>query len=239
MSRSGTRIVAFWHVLVQTRSLSRVGSIAGAMLLLVLAVPLDSGAQTYLADTGLADMLGPHGDGARGCAVCHASRSGHSATEPAPGSDGNVTPLWGAGNSPDYGAAVSIAEEAHFVDISSSPQPYAGREVNGVLLCLSCHDGNLTPQNMLQSWSYEHQVGLLALTPFRTQKIASLLTRGEAPVEDHPIGMGAPINPGGGLVFSEGKFSVVPDSPYAKFIANYGFPSLVSGRRSSAYGVSN
>jgi len=84
---------------------------------------------------------------------------------------------------------------------------------------------------MLQSWSYEHQVGLLALTPFSTQKISSVLTRGEAPVEDHPIGVGAPISPGGGLVFSEGKFSVVPNSPYAQFIANYGWPSLMPGKR--------
>ena len=239
MNRYGIRIVAFWHVLVGTRSLSRFVGVATAMLLLVLAVPLSSGAQTYPANVSLADMLGPHGDGARGCTVCHASRSGHSVEEAIQGSDGNVTPLWGATNGPDYGAAVSIAEEAHFVDISSSPQPYAGREVNGVLLCLSCHDGNLTPQNMLQSWSYEHQVGLLTLTPFSSQKIASLLTRDEAPVEDHPIGFGAPINPGGGLVFSEGKFSVVANSPYAQFIANYGFPSLASGRRSSAYGMSN
>jgi hypothetical protein len=206
---------------------------------LLLAVPPDSGAQTYPANVALADMLGPHGDGARGCAVCHASRSGHSAAETAQGSDGNVTPLWGAGGSPDYGAAVSLAEETHFVDMSSSPLPHAGREVNGVLLCLSCHDGNLTPHNMLQSWSYEHQVGLLALTPFGSQKIPSLLTREEAPVEDHPIGLGAPINPGGGLVFSEGRFNVVPNSPYAQFIANYGFPSLASGKRSSAYGVTN
>jgi hypothetical protein len=125
------------------------------------------------------------------------------------------------------------------VDVRSAPLPGGNREVNGVLLCLSCHDGNLTPQNMLQSWSYEHQVGLLALTPFSLQKIPSLLSRDEAPMDDHPIGPAAPINPGGGLVFSEGKFSVVPNSPYAQFIANYGWPSLAPGKRSSAYGVSS
>ena len=239
MSRSGTRIVSLWTVLVQTHNLSKFGGIASAMLILMLSMPVDSRAQTYPADAALADMLGPHGDGARGCAVCHASRSGQSVAEASDGRENNVTALWGEGSSPDYGTAVSLADEAHFVEMKSSPQPYAGREVNGVLLCLSCHDGNLTPHNMLQSWSYEYQVGLLALTPFSSQKVRSLLTRDEAPVEDHPIGIGAPINPGSGLVFSEGKFSVVPNSPYAQFIANYGFPSLAAGRRSSAYGVSN
>ncbi len=238
MSRSANRIVVCLHVLERTRTRSRFVCIAAAMLLF-LVVPLGSSAQTYPPDTALADLLGPHGDGPRGCAVCHASRSGYSAVESSEGSENNLTPLWGADGSPDYGAAVSLAEETHFVNVSSSPQPYASREVSGVLLCLSCHDGNLTPQNMLQSWSYEYQMGLLALTPFSTQKIPSLLTRDEAPVEDHPIGVGAPINPGGGLVFSEGKFSVVPNSPYAQFIANYGWPSLASGTRSSAYGLSN
>jgi len=238
MSRSGNHIAVFEEGFVRTHNLLRFVSIAAAMLLFLLAVSSDSRAQTYPADVALADMLGPHGDGARGCAVCHASRSGNSVVETSE-SESMVTPLWGAGSSPDYGAAVSLVEETHFVNVSSSPQVYAGREVTGVLLCLSCHDGNLTPHNMLQSWSYEHQVGLLALTPFSTQKIPSLLTRDEAPLEDHPIGVGAPINPGGGMVFSEGKFSVVPNSPYAQFIANYGWPSLAPGKRSSAYGVSS
>ena len=60
----------------------------------------------------------------RGCTLCHASRWGHS-LEASHGSENNVTPLWGAGSSPDYGAAVSLAEESHFVDVNSSPQPYA------------------------------------------------------------------------------------------------------------------
>jgi len=235
MNRSGTRILACGHFLVGTHYLASFVGIATATLLLLLVMSPDSTAQTYPAGLALADMLGPHGDSARGCAVCHATRSGHS-IEPGEGGENNATPLWGEGSSPDYGAAVFLAEENHFVDVKSSPQPNAGREVNGVLLCLSCHDGNLTPQNMLQSWSYEYQMGLLALTPFSSQKIPSLLTREEAPVEDHPIGVGAPINPGGGLVFSEGKFSVLPNSAYAQFIANYGWPSL---SRSSAYGVNN
>ena len=108
----------------------------------------------------------------------------------------------------------------------------------GILVCLSCHDGNLTPYNMMQSWSYEHQVGLLGRTQFSTQKIPSLLGRDEAPLEDHPIGPYAPINPGGGLVFSNGKFSVVPNSPYAHFIENYGWPSLAP-RTHSEVGVTS
>jgi len=106
-------------------------------------------------------------------------------------------------------------------------------------VCLSCHDGNLTPHNMMQSWSYEHQVGLLGSTQFSVKKIPSLLGREEAPLEDHPIGPNARINTGSGLIFSEGKFSVIPNSPYAKFIENYGWPSLAPGKRTKSVGVNN
>jgi hypothetical protein len=34
----------------------------------------------------------------------------------------------------------------------------AETEVGGVLLCISCHDGNLTPQNMLANDPYEHRL---------------------------------------------------------------------------------
>jgi hypothetical protein len=235
MSRPDSRTVAFLWAPMRSRSRSRWVAFAASILLL-LAVSPRGEAQTYPA---LAEVLGPHGDRSRGCAICHASRSARSGIALENASENTDQFLWGASGSPDYGAAVSLAEGTRFVEMRSTALPNGNREVSGVLVCLSCHDGNLTPENMLQSWSYEHQVGLLALTPFSTQKIPSLLSRDEASVEDHPIGMGAPINPGGGLVFSEGKFSVVPNSPYAQFIANYGFPSLTSGRRSSAYGVSS
>ena len=232
MSRSDNRTVQFLRAFLPTHDRRQFGVFAAPLLLLILAASLVGEAQAPV-DSLLADMLGPHGDGARGCAVCHVSRSAPSGVD---SGATNTTFLWGPDSNPDYGAPVSLTEGPQLVDVRSAPLPGGNREVNGVLLCLSCHDGNLTPQNMLQSWSYEYQMGLLALTPFSSQKIPSLLTREEAPVEDHPIGVGAPINPGGGLVFSEGKFSVLPNSAYAQFIANYGWPSL---SRSSAYGVNN
>ena len=35
------------------------------------------------------------------------------------------------------------------------------QEVGGILLCLSCHDGNVTPTNMMANQSYEQRIGLL------------------------------------------------------------------------------
>lgn len=234
MTRSDTRIVAFVRVLPWTRNLSKFEVTIAAILLLLARGAF---AQSLSLDAGVVDLLGPHGDGARGCAVCHAPRSGQTASAQAEASTSPATFLWGSNGIPDYGAAVTLQDGTRWTEV----RPAAGesREVTGVLLCLSCHDGNLTPHNMLQSWSYEYQVGLLALTPFRRQKIPSLLGRDEEGAYDHPIGASAPINPGGGLVFSNGAFTVLPHSPYAQFIANYGWPSLAPGKRSSAYGVSS
>jgi len=180
-------------------------------------------------------MLGPHNEGARGCTLCHASRSaaGVSAEEA-----GGESFLWGTSNL-SYGESIPLADGSHFVEVRPSSFAGGSQEVTGVLVCLSCHDGNLTPYNMMQSWSYEHQVGLLGVTPYRNQKIPSLLGREEAPLEDHPIGQNARINPGGGLIFSNGTFSVIPNGPYAQFVANYGWPSLAPGLRTKSIGVTN
>jgi hypothetical protein len=233
MTRSDTRIVAFVRVLHWTRNLSKFVITTVAALLLVVT---GASAQSLPTDAGVADLLGPHSDGARGCAVCHASRSAQAAPAQAEAMASAPAFLWGSNRAPDYGSAVPLADGARWAEV----RPAAGEshEVTGVLLCLSCHDGNLTPHNMLESWSYEYQVGLLAQTQFRSQKIPSLLGRDEEPANDHPIGGSAPINPGGGLVFSNGTFAVLPHSPYAQFVANYGWPSLAPGKRSSAYGVS-
>ncbi len=234
MNRSGSAIVAFVRVLPWTRNLSKFVLTTVAALFLFGTTAT---AQSLPMDAGVADLLGPHSDGARGCAVCHSSRSAQAAPAQAEAMDRVSAFLWGSNNGPDYGAAVPLADGARWTEVHRAAGE--SREVTGVLLCLSCHDGNLTPHNMLQDWSYEHEVGLLDQTPFRNQKVPSLLGRDEEGAYDHPIGASAPINPGGGLVFSNGTFTVLPNSPYAQFIANYGWPSLAPGMRSSAYGVSS
>lgn len=224
MTRSGSVMVAFRPVRLRTRNRSTFVGIV-AWLLISLAASFGAAAQSLPADAGIADLLGPHSDGARGCAVCHASRSARPFPEEGRNARGSIF-LWGPDSAPEYLAAVPTAH--------TTPP-----EVAGVLVCLSCHDGNVTPHNMLQPWSYEYEIGMLDDTPFRNQKVPSLLGRDEEGSYDHPIGSSAPINPGGGLVFSNGTFSVIPNSPYAAFIANYGWPSLAPGKQSSAYGLSS
>ena len=80
------------------------------------------------------------------------------------------------------------------------------QEVGGILLCLSCHDGNVTASNMMQNRSYEQQIGLLTNTTYGSQKIPTLLgndgTAAGNYTNDHPVGQNATISTGSGLVWA-------------------------------------
>jgi len=221
MKRSGT--------VVLPRVLLRRYGLLQNMAALFLVLCASGAAQTEPVSNALADLLGPHNEGARGCTLCHASRS--AAGDSTDDANGQSF-LWGTSNL-SYSESIPLVDGSHFVELRPASVSGANQEVTGVLICLSCHDGNLTPYNMMQSWSYEQQVGLLQSTAYGQAKIPSLLGREEAPLEDHPIGQNARINAGSGLVFSNGTFSVIPNSPYAAFVANYGWPSLAPGQAKS------
>ena len=87
---------------------------------------------------------------------------------------------------------------------SSACQHIAGgTEVGGILLCLSCHDGNVTAKNMMVNQSYEQRIGLLTNTPM-ARAIPTLLgndgTMAGNYTNDHPVGQIATISTVSGLV---------------------------------------
>src|SRR5579864_502289 len=148
MTRSDTRIVAFVRVLPGTHNLTRLFGAVVSVLVLLLAAAVGGAAQAYPSASGVADLLGPHSDGARGCAVCHASRSAAASSEQGEGTGSVATYLWGSSSAPQYGVAVALADDARSVEVRPAAVSGRRQDVTGVLLCLSCHDGNLTPHNM-------------------------------------------------------------------------------------------
>ncbi len=186
-------------------------------------------------------ILGAHDDGGRGCRMCHTPHTPSLATKPEANAEDQEVALWGQSVSPDYGATLRFGDSDNYVEISPSLGLSASEEIIGVLLCLSCHDGNLTPQNMMSSQSYARKMGLLQnppLQPIPTFLSDDGLSMGEMSI-DHPLGTEATIPLVDGLVFSNGMFSVVPGSPYARFVANYGFPALAPGKRLMPYGINS
>jgi len=187
------------------------------------------------------DVLGAHSNQGRGCAGCHAPHSGSFGSGHGGASDAGSYALWGQDASPLYGKSFAFGDNGKYVEVMPSGIASGSQEVGGILLCLSCHDGNLTAQNMMQNWSYEQQIGLLTNTTYGSQHIPTLLgndgTSAGNYTNDHPVGLNATISSGSGLVWANNTFSVTPSSPFATFVANYGWPALAPGKWSSPWGI--
>ena len=179
-----------------------------------------------------ADVLGAHDDGGRGCLGCHAPHNDASELK-----SRVETGLWGGGVFPEYGQLLKLEQGDHSIEISPNGLATEGSEVSGILLCISCHDGNITPQNMAATRSYEQRIG--ALSEAGRMPVRSFLGDDVFGTHliDHPLGVSATIATGYGLEFADGKFSVKPDTPYARFVANYGWPTLSPRNRSNPYGL--
>src|SRR5579859_747730 len=188
------------------------------------------------------DVLGAHNNGGRGCAGCHAPHSGSFGSGHAGGPDAGSYALWGQDASPLYGKSVAFGDNGDYVELLPSGIASGDQEVCGILLCLSCHDGNLTQSNMMLNQSYEQKIGLLTNTAYGAGKIPTLLGNDGSGAgnytNDHPVGQNANISTKQpGLVFANNVFTVTPGSQYAQFVANYGWPALAPGKWSNPYGV--
>ena len=215
-------------------------ALAVILLLVVVAAPRALAQCVDCGSSPAADILGPHSGAGRGCGSCHASHSPSPGSERGGAAETGVA-LWGEDGSP-YGSTVLFGDPGNYVEVQPSRVSSADHEVMGILLCLSCHDGNLTPQNMMPIQSYVHRMGFLRNTPVGRQAIPTLTDESSASISyrfEHPLGADATIRLDDGLVFTNGVFSVVPGSPYARFAANYGLPSLATGGQSLAFGVNS
>lgn len=204
----------------------------------------------FLASAGLAlgqnysspiDVLGAHNNNGRGCAGCHSPHSGSFGSGHGGAADAGSYALWGQDASPLYGATIKFGDNGSYVEVLPSGISSGSQEVGGILLCLSCHDGNVTQHNMMVNQSYEQRIGMLSTT-YGSQPIPTLLgndgTTAGNYTNDHPVGQNANISSGSGLVFANNVFTVTPGTPYATFVTNYGWPALAPGKWSNPYGVS-
>ncbi len=203
-------------------------------------------AQTYTGGatggfTGI-DKLGAHQNGGRGCVGCHAPHSG------AWGNGGNAiggtvtmsdtgnVALWGQDIGPLYTlASINTGGGDFDVNISATASEAV---YSGVILCLSCHDGNVARGGMMQNASYEQT---LAGFPagYGPGVIPTLLGNDKSGtagnyLNDHPIGEKANIGALGlgsrvilSTCTSHGVSSpcvaIDPaNTQYTNFVTNYG-----------------
>jgi hypothetical protein len=200
------------------------------------------------------DVLGAHNNGGRGCAGCHQPHSGSFGSGQKGAADAGSYALWGQDASPLYGQTIAFGDGGAYTEVMPATITGGGAEVGGILLCLSCHDGNLTARNMMANQSYEQAIGLLTNTAYGSQPIPTLLgndgTTAGNYSNDHPVGQKATLvsygnviqGAGQGIVYTAGgsqggTFTVTPGTPYGNFVANYGFPALAPGKWSAPFGV--
>src|ERR1035438_5200919 len=114
------------------------------VVMFVLAVGGLVMAQNYSSPI---DVLGAHNNNGRGCAGCHQPHSGSFGYSHKGVADTGTYALWGQDASPLYGATVSFGDNGSYTEVLPNGIATGTQEVGGILLCLSCHDGNVTAHN--------------------------------------------------------------------------------------------
>ena len=177
------------------------------------------------------DVLGAHLNYGRGCAACHAPHSGVYGNGNAKTADptaGNIA-LWGEDVSSLYGKTITTGQSEHgnAVEVLPTSLSAGTPDVAGVLMCLSCHDGNYAQGAMMKNQVYE----TLPASYGTSNKIPTLLgndgTGTGNYLNDHPVGLNAVMTCGGTYdwdctISAAGKVQMTGANS-SKFVTNYGF----------------
>jgi hypothetical protein len=180
-----------------------------ALCVLVMATLALAQNPTYTQGTGITgiDKLGAHQNGGRGCVGCHAPHSGArgnggnagtGAVETTDVATGNFA-LWGQDLSPLYSKTLAFGDEGEFA-ITFGANFAANDEavVTGVMMCLSCHDGNIAKGAMMTNYAYEQRANLLPANAYGTANHIPTLLGNDGTTagnyeNDHPIGPSATL----------------------------------------------
>lgn len=189
-------------------------------------------AQNYSPTT---DVLGAHNNHGRGCAGCHAPHSG-------PRGNGLATTdqstkwvaLWGQDVAPLYTQTFGFGDNGNFTFVApnglSGDSHLGGNDprVGGLLLCLSCHDGNLAKGTMMQNQVYE-----TLPAGYGTAAIPTLLGNDYTLAgysNDHPVGENAVVGCGGTYDWdcTSSNGTITMNGPQSSiFLTNYGFTASI------------
>lgn len=226
------------------------------MFVVVFAAGM-AAAQTYSGNSlnGLTgyDILGAHQNGGRGCAGCHAPHSG------AAGGGGNAIANAAAFNDPQSGSVALFGQDVTPLfgytltmgngiveNLPANGPAYTTQtaELEGIMMCLACHDGVVAKGQMMNGQSWEQRMGLLPSAVYGTRPIPTLLGNDSGNgntsgyLNDHPVGVNATLaavgvwtnnatTTGLTIVTSGGAISsITPANQYVNFVTNYGYPAI-------------
>jgi len=198
------------------------------VLIGVLAAATFASAQVNSTWSSPTDVLGAHLVYGRGCVACHSPHSGARgngiATTDATSGD---AALWGANVVPYYSQTFAFGDAGGF-PVTTPANMAAGVHdpTVGIMLCLSCHDGNIAKNAMMTGQTVEvipnayggHAPTWLGNEPGGTTNDYK---------NDHPVGPLATIGCGGpynwDCTIAGGKLVAPAGSHFAQFQKDYGF----------------
>jgi len=179
--------------------------------------------------TPTTDVLGAHLNYGRGCAACHAPHNGALGNGADKSGDlkGGTSILWGQ----DVGALYSVTittgstnGTTGYVEVLPASMAAGTPDVNGLITCLSCHDGNYAKGAMMQNAVYE----TLPSTYGTYNTVPTLLgaATSEGYLATHPVGLNAAISCGApwnwDCTITNGVISMTGTNS-ANFVKDYGF----------------
>jgi len=187
------------------------------------------------APTG--DVLGAHLNYGRGCAACHAPHSGQAGNGAAHTQTVANSYLWGQDTQALLGQTIVFSGTT--VELLPATLAAGTPDVSGVLMCLSCHDGNFATGAMMKNVVYEN----VAVTGKYGPNPIPTLMGNEAGLgvgnylANHPVGLNAAVSCGGQYNWdcteTNGKISMNgPNS--SQFVKNYGFFVSLSAYNNTA-----
>ncbi|MFZ0309232.1 MAG: hypothetical protein WAL89_13755 [Candidatus Sulfotelmatobacter sp.] len=198
--------------------------------LMILAVAAFAAAQI---GPPTSDVLGAHLNYGRGCAGCHAPHNGAMGNGNDKSGDltGGTSILWGQDVGALFGKVIITggtgkATGNGYTETLPASMAAGTPDVNGLLTCLSCHDGNYAEGAMMKDAIYE----TLPNTYGTYNTIPTLLGAGknvEGYLATHPVGLNATIGCGGQwnwdcTISASGTVQMTgPNS--SQFVNNYGF----------------
>jgi hypothetical protein len=216
-----------------------------ALLVTLFAIQVGMAQNVVLA----MDVLGAHNNSGRGCAGCHAPHSGARGAGGNAGSGGAVTdPLSGTGAlfaqdlSPFFVAnwnaafgdsgTYQVNPGADGVTDTGAAYTQLG-EVEHILMCLACHDGNVAKGAMMTGKLWEASLLPAGVYGPAVASIPTLLGNDGSSLgqynNDHPVGVKANWGALGlSTYFTAASVTSLgaPSGAYANFTSNYGFPAL-------------
>jgi hypothetical protein len=181
--------------------------------------------------TPTTDVLGAHLNYGRGCAACHAPHSGafgNGNNKSGDTTTGNVA-LWGEDVGNLYGKPIVTGQMdngASYTETLPTALTATTPDVGGVLMCLSCHDGNYAQGAMMKNKVYESLP-----STYGTGTIPTLLgndgTGTGNYLNDHPVGLNAVMGCTGPYnwdctVSATGSVQMT-GTHSAQFVTDYGF----------------